>query len=108
MVATMQPPVRGPRSERTARVAETPDAAGAAALSICESMLLCLVDLRILRAADVAGLLDDAAQAHRATGLPPGQAARGAAAAGLIETIAAGGNAVRRRPRGPAPDGGLQ
>jgi hypothetical protein len=76
-------------------VADNPDATGAAALSICESMLLCLVDLQVLTEADVAGLLDDAAAAHQASSASPKETDHGAAA--LITAIAAGNNAVRRR-----------
>ena len=76
---------------------ENPDPAGAAALSICESMLSCLVDLRILTDTQVIGLLDDAAAAHQAQGESPEETASGAAVAALIAAIAAGKNSVRRR-----------
>ncbi len=39
------------------------DIQGAAALSICESTLICLGDLGILGAADIVGILEDA-KAH--------------------------------------------
>jgi hypothetical protein len=70
---------------------------GAAALSICESLLLCLVDLEILTEADVTGLLDDAAYAHRAQGKSPEGTADDTTTANLIVAIAEGKNAVRRR-----------
>jgi hypothetical protein len=79
---------------------ENPDATGAAALSICESILLCLVDLRVLDEDDVTGLLEDAAAAHLAPGRSAQETAQDSAAAALIATIAAGKNSVRRRPSG--------
>jgi hypothetical protein len=85
-------------------VADDPDPTGAAALSICESMLLCLVDLRVLTDVEVLGILDDAAAAHTAPGRSDEETARGAAVAALIGTIAAGNNSVRRRSGGSAPD----
>lgn len=82
-------------------MAENQDPAGAAALSICESMLLCLVDLRVLTEPEVQGLLEDAADAHKGPGASDEETARNAAVAALIATIAAGNNAVRRRGSGP-------
>jgi len=43
------------------------NAAGHAALAVCESMLLALVDLKLLTALDVVGALEDAAAVHRGT-----------------------------------------
>lgn len=43
-------------------------AAGIAALSICESLLLALSDLKIIGPRDAAGVLEDAAAAHRGAG----------------------------------------
>ncbi len=37
---------------------------GAAALSICESLLLCLGDMGLMTDKDVIGILEDAASAH--------------------------------------------
>jgi hypothetical protein len=82
---------------RERHVANNLNANGAAALSICESLLLCLVDLKVLTEADFAGLLEDAAAAHRAPGKSPGETAHDAATAALIAAIAVGNNAVRRR-----------
>jgi hypothetical protein len=71
------------------------DIAGAAALSICESLLLALSDHKILPEHEIVGILKDAANAHE-------NAASGAddalhkAAADLINGILAGGNSVRR------------
>jgi hypothetical protein len=69
-------------------------------------MLLCLVDLRVLTAAEVIGILDDAAAAHLAPGRSPEETASGGAAAALIAAIAAGNNSVRRRSGDPSPEGG--
>ena len=44
---------------------------GAAALSICESLLLCLGDMGLMTDKDVIGILEDAASAH-VTGEPGG------------------------------------
>lgn len=77
-------------------MADECDPTGAAALAICESMLLSLVDREVLTEAEVLRLLEDAAAAHLAPGRTPEATARGAAAAALIETIAAGKNSVRR------------
>lgn len=90
---------------RNAQVTDNLDPTGAAALSICESILLCLVDLRILTDLEVTGILDDAAAAHLAKGKSPEETARGAAAAELIATIAAGNNSVRRGAGNPSPKG---
>jgi hypothetical protein len=44
---------------------------GLAALSICESLLLALSDLKVLNDEDIRGILEDVAAAHRnATGTP--------------------------------------
>lgn len=85
-------------------MAENPDPTGAAALSICESMLLCLVDLQVLTDAEVIGLLEDAAAPHLTPGRSPEETATGAAAAALIATIAAGANSVRRRSNDATAD----
>jgi hypothetical protein len=82
------------------------DPVGAAALSICESMLLGLVDLRILTDIEVIGILDDAVAAHTAPGKSDDEAAQGAAVAALIAAIAAGNNSVRRRSGEPRPTDG--
>lgn len=69
------------------------DAKAAAALSICESLLLCLADHKILNATDVLGLLDDAISAHRHAALDKTgeEAALHQQAAELIASIAIGG-----------------
>jgi hypothetical protein len=72
------------------------DAAGAAALAICESLLLALNDRKILPESEIVGILEDAAAAHE--NLPPSELdALHAAVVALINGILAGGNSVRRR-----------
>ena len=72
------------------------NAAGHAALAICESLLLALSDRQVIDEREVLGILEDAANAHRnAIPLVRGDAATHKAAADLIEAIVAGGNSVR-------------
>lgn len=69
------------------------DAKAAAAFSICESLLLCLVDRKILNETDVIGLLGDAISAHRheAMDQTDEEAAMHQQAAELIASMAIGG-----------------
>jgi hypothetical protein len=71
-------------------------ASGAAALSICESLLLALGDLKILSEQDVIGIMKDATAAHRNATDSPGEAGFHAEVATILERIIAGGNSVRR------------
>jgi hypothetical protein len=75
----------------------TPDPAGQAALTICESLLLALNDRNILPEREIVGILRDAAAAHEEA--PPGDGLEEMhfAVAALINRIIAGGNSVRRR-----------
>ncbi len=75
------------------------EAAGLAALSICESMLLSLTENRIIDAAEARVILEDAATAHRGAVLlaTDGKSHAHADAATIIELILRDGNAVRRR-----------
>lgn len=75
----------------------TPDAAGHAALAICESLLLALNDRNILPEREIVGILKDAAAAHENAPGTDGLAELHDAVAGLINGIIAGGNSVRRR-----------
>jgi hypothetical protein len=71
------------------------DIAGAAALYICESLLLALNDHKVLPESEIVGVLKDAAAAHENP--PPGELdALHAAVVALINGILAGGNSVRR------------
>jgi hypothetical protein len=71
-------------------------AAGLAALAICESLLLSLVDNDIITPAEGQALLQDAAAAHRQAALQARNAQRHEDAALLIEHLLDGRNAVRR------------
>ena len=86
-------------------------AAGLAALSICESMLLSLTDTGVIDDDEAKAILEDAATAHRnAVGVVDGKAGEHREAAAIIEAIIIGGNSVRHRRSDsggavPAPDG---
>jgi hypothetical protein len=73
------------------------DVSGAAALAICESMLLCLGDLKILPENEVVGILKDAVTAHESAGDSEGHTEMHDAVAKMINGILAGGNSVRRK-----------
>ena len=74
------------------------NAAGHAALAICESLLLALSDRQVINESEVLNILADAATAHRnAVPLARGDGATHEAAADLIDAIIAGGNSVRHR-----------
>jgi hypothetical protein len=69
-------------------------APGLAALSICESLLIALSDLKIMDPKETAGVLKDAATAHRHAGGVGDDAAMHREVAAIIERIIAGGNSV--------------
>lgn len=73
------------------------DVPGAAALSICESLLLALNDRNILPEHEIVGILKDAAAAHANNASTDSLPGHHAAVAALINGILAGGNSVRRR-----------
>ena len=73
-----------------------PDVPGAAALSICESLLLALNDRNILPEHEILGILRDAAAAHSNDPGNDGHRDHHTAVAALINGILAGGNSVRR------------
>ncbi|MEO6335742.1 MAG: hypothetical protein ABIP71_02845 [Verrucomicrobiota bacterium] len=72
------------------------DVSGAAALAICESLLLCLGDKKILPENEVIGILEDAITAHRNAPAYDGMTKLHDAVATLIKSIIDGGNSVRR------------
>lgn len=75
-------------------------AAGLAALSLCESILLSLTENEIIDGAEARAILADAAAAHRGAAPPAdGVAGDHAKAAALIERILEGGNSVRHASR---------
>ena len=71
-------------------------ASGLAALSICESLILAMGDLKILREKDAIDVITDAASAHRGAGTTPKDIALHAEVTSILDRIVAGGNSVRR------------
>ena len=69
---------------------------GAAALSICESLLLCLGDLGLITSTDAVKILEDAANAHSKDSVPSDKHAHHQKVHDLIMNIVKGGNSVRR------------
>ena len=79
------------------------EAAGVAALSVCESLLLSLTDNGIIDAAEAKAIFVDAAAAHRgAVPLADGDASVHEEVAALLEAIIQNGNSVRRARPAPA------
>ncbi len=72
-------------------------AAGIAALSICESLLLALSDLKIMGRSDTDDVLGDAANAHRGAGSSRHDAALQLEVVAILERIIAGENSIPRR-----------
>jgi len=72
------------------------DVAGAAALSICESMLIALNDRKILEDKDARDVLADAALSHRSAAPESPNPELHLAVAALIEKIMNGENSIRR------------
>ncbi len=70
-------------------------APGIAALSICESLLLALSELKVMGPKETAGLLHDAADAHRNAGGTGDKAAMHLEVAAIIDRIISGGNSTR-------------
>jgi hypothetical protein len=71
-------------------------AAGLAALSICESLLLALSDLKIMGEKEAGGVLKDAVAAHRGVGISTQDAALRLEVIAIIDRIIAGGNSIPR------------
>lgn len=70
-------------------------ASGRAALSICESLLIALSDLKIMEVTETSGVLRDAAAAHRNAGGADDEAEMHLAVAAVIERIIAGRNSTQ-------------
>lgn len=78
-------------------ISQNDDAAsGLAALSICESLILAMGDLKIMREEDAVGVIEDAAAAHRSASGTPQRIALHLEAAAILDRILAGGNSIRR------------
>ncbi len=81
-------------------MADGSGAAGLAALSVCESILLSLAENGIVDDAEAKAILTDAAATHRgAAPMADGAAAQHEEAATIIEAIRDGGNSVRHAQR---------
>ena len=86
------PPKSAPMEQRPGT-----DVTAAAALAICESLLLALNDRNILPEREVVGILRDAAAAHSNDPGDDGQMMLHQGVADLINRIIDGGNSVRRK-----------
>ena len=79
---------------------EQPDrqgiAAGMAALSICESLLLAMGDLKIMGESEAVGIITDAAEAHREAGVSGKEKALHLEVVAILDRILASGNSIRR------------
>jgi hypothetical protein len=73
-------------------------ASGLAALSVCESLLLAMGDLKLMGESDAIGVIADAASAHREAGSTADEKAMHVAVAVILDHIIAGGNSIRRPP----------
>lgn len=69
---------------------------GAAALSICESLLLCLEDIGVITSKDVLDVLEDAATAHSVENIPSDEHGHHQEVHALIKQLIKNGNSVRR------------
>jgi hypothetical protein len=63
------------------------EATGIAALSVCESLLIALIEREVLGAEEVQGLLEDAAAAHLSLDVPLRQKQQHEAVARIIEHL---------------------
>ncbi|WP_054005328.1 hypothetical protein [Cypionkella psychrotolerans] len=92
----MSGPEHLPKSKAPIVAPPPADVAAAAALAICESLLLALNDHKILPEREILGVLRDAAAAHNYDPGDDGQTELHEAVATLIHKIIEGGNSVRR------------
>lgn len=87
--------IRGPTNSSSSAPPFGPAVTAAAALSICESILLALNDRKILPEHEIVGVLRDAAAAH--ANVPEGDQSFHTQVAELINLIIDGGNSVRHK-----------
>jgi hypothetical protein len=87
---------RNPPTSTPEKLPPRSDVTAAAALSICESLMLSLNDRDILPEHEIIGILRDAAAAHSNDPGEDGQAVLHECVADLINRIIDGGNSVRR------------
>jgi hypothetical protein len=73
------------------------NASGAAALSICESLLLALGDHNVMNEREILGVIEDAANAHRFANGSSGDSKLHLEVTAILDRIIAGGNSVRHR-----------
>lgn len=92
-----EPPGSGPPAFVEKDPAPQAEIVAAAALAICESLLLAMNDHKILPEHEIVGLLRDAAAAHANDPGDDGQVSLHRGVADLINGIIDGGNSVRRR-----------
>jgi hypothetical protein len=85
-----------PTSSAASVQAAGADVTAAAALAICESLMLALNDRNVLPEREILGVLHDAAAAHANNPGDDGKAAFHQDVADLINRIIDGGNSVRR------------
>ena len=78
-----------------AQHAERNDAEGLAALSICESLLVALTDLKIISERDAHDLLSDVATAHNEAATLSQAPEKHRAVVGIMHRILAGKNGMR-------------
>ncbi len=74
----------------------TASASGLAALSICESLILAMGDLKIMGEKDAVGVITDAASAHRGAGSSTQDIAMHKEVTAILDRILSGGNSIRR------------
>ena len=71
-------------------------ASGVAALSICESLLLAMGDLKIMNEEEALGVIEDAAAGHRNFDGASKDSALHTEVVAILDRIIAGGNSIRR------------
>jgi hypothetical protein len=71
-------------------------ASGVAALSVCESLLLAMGDLKIMNEQEAVGVIEDAASGHRNFDGPNKDSALHLEVVAILDRILAGGNSIRR------------
>ena len=76
--------------------ARIPDADGIAALGICESLLICLTDLKVISEQDTRDLLTDIVTAHSEAATISLTPDKHQAVIEIIQRILAGKNGVRQ------------
>jgi hypothetical protein len=72
------------------------DVDGMAALGICESLLLALIDLKIMGNADARSLLEDVSTTHEEAALTSLSPEKHRAVVGIVQRILDGKNGTRR------------